>query len=230
MAIQKTEIEAQTKGSRQFPNLIVKTSDIEYPHLAENEYLCMSMAKACGISTPKYYLSDNKELFIVERFNLVNKERLGMEDFRVLSGRPIYQKRLFELIQTVDNLFEYVTRYCVGMGDAHLKNFSLLYSFSDEKRTMRLSLIYDVVNTTCYPELDKVMPLKMNKSNSFPTHDELVKFGRILNVNNPGRTIEKFADTISDHLNKPELWDDLSFLKNAITSSVSQSCSTKSSR
>lgn len=35
----------------------------------------MSMAKSCGIAVPDFYLSDNKELFIMERFDLESTQR-----------------------------------------------------------------------------------------------------------------------------------------------------------
>ena len=238
----KVMLNADIKGSVLFPNLIAKTGDIEYPHLPENEYLCMTMAKACGIAVPDFYLSDNKELFIMERFDLAGHERLGMEDFCVLAGKSSEKKylgsyevgakivSLFTQDQSeVERYYRYVAFSClVGNGDAHLKNFALLYSAGTPTSELKLSPMYDVVNTTCYPTHDKELALKLNKSNAFPDHDGLIRFGRDLKVIKPAAILEHMADTISDHLNTADLWDDLSFLKEAISASLSKACARKS--
>ncbi|NCB57858.1 MAG: type II toxin-antitoxin system HipA family toxin [Gammaproteobacteria bacterium] len=237
----KVMLNADIKGSVLFPNLIAKTGDVEYPHLPENEYLCMSMAKACGIAVPEFYLSDNKELFIMERFDLAGNERLGMEDFCVLAGKQSEQKyigsyemgakivSLFTQDQSeVERYFRYVAFSClVGNGDAHLKNFALLYSVTAHTPELKLSPMYDVVNTTCYPTHDKELALKLNKSHAFPDYDGLIRFGRDLKIIRPAAILEQMADTISDHLNMPDLWDDLSFLKDAISASLSRACARK---
>ncbi|MEH0873801.1 HipA N-terminal domain-containing protein [Pectobacterium cacticida] len=41
----KVMINAESKGSLLYPNLIAKTGDHEFPRLAENEFICMSLAK-----------------------------------------------------------------------------------------------------------------------------------------------------------------------------------------
>ena len=237
----KVMLNAENKGSVLFPNLIAKTGDVEYPHLPENEYLCMSMAKACGIAVPDFYLSDNKELFIMERFDLDGDHRLGMEDFCVLAGKQSEQKytgsyemgaRIVSLYtqdqSEVERYFRYVAFSClVGNGDAHLKNFALLYTADQPTPTLKLSPMYDVVNTTCYPTHDKELALKLNKSHTFPDHDGLLRFGRDLKVIKPAVILEEIADTIADHLNQPDLWDDLSFLNEAISASLSKASARK---
>ena len=199
------------------------------------------MAKSCGIAVPDFYLSDNKELFIMERFDLDGVQRLGMEDFCVLAGKQSEQKytgsyemgaRIVSLYtqdqSEVERYFRYVAFSClVGNGDAHLKNFALLYSTVQHAPTLKLSPMYDVVNTTCYPTHDKELALKLNKSHAFPDHDGLIRFGRDLKVIKPAVILEEIADTISDHLNQPDLWDDLSFLNEAISASLSKASARK---
>jgi serine/threonine-protein kinase HipA len=54
-------------------------------------------------------------------------------------------------------------------GDAHLKNYGLLYR-EPESDDCRLSPIYDVVNTTLYIEADQ-LALRLAKSKSWPTRN-----------------------------------------------------------
>lgn len=64
----------------------------------------------------------------------------------------------------------------VRNGDAHLKNFGMLYT-SPASNDVRLSPLYDIVNTTIYIHKD-VPALKMNKEKSWPTRQVLINFGK----------------------------------------------------
>lgn len=67
---------------------IVKTWVDDYPHLACNEFVCLSIARAAGLEVPNFYLSDNAKLLITERFDLTHEGiALGFEDFCVLQGK-----------------------------------------------------------------------------------------------------------------------------------------------
>ncbi len=69
-------------------NLIVKATTDEYPHLTQNEFLCMSAAKMAGIPVPNFWLSEDGGLFVLERFDLTPTAPLGFEDMSVLMGNP----------------------------------------------------------------------------------------------------------------------------------------------
>ena len=47
---------------------IIKSFSDEYPHLAENEYFCRKALAYAGVTVPRFWLSDNKKLFIMEKF------------------------------------------------------------------------------------------------------------------------------------------------------------------
>jgi serine/threonine-protein kinase HipA len=80
-------------------------------------------------------------------------------------------------------LFERVVLSCyLRDGDAHLKNFGMLYVHPASSR--RLAPIYDVVCTDVYPELDGKMALKMHKSKTFPNDAELIAYGNRLGLSN----------------------------------------------
>lgn len=49
--------------------LIIKSGRDEFPGLAINEFLCMSVAREAGIAVPEFYLSDNGKLFVMRRFD-----------------------------------------------------------------------------------------------------------------------------------------------------------------
>lgn len=235
----KVMISTENRGTVLYPNLIVKTGDEEFPRLAENEFICMSLAKSCGLPVADFWLSDNKELFIMERFDIHNDQRLAMEDFCVLSGKSADHKyngsyetggkivSLFTRDQSqVELYWRYVLFSCmVGNGDAHLKNFSLLYSATDSS-TARLSPLYDVVNTHIYPTTDGELALKLNKSKKFPDRDSLIKLARKLKIIKPAMVMEQFADVINDDLNRNEIYADFPEMRESIARSMTRSVAT----
>lgn len=147
--------------------LIVKSGQDEFPHLAINEFICMSIAKEAGLSTPEFHLSDNRRLFVMRRFDRTpDGAALGFEDFAVLTGRTPAQKYEtgYETVAKAIGLFASETHRrdslhaffrsvalscMVGNGDAHLKNFGLIYTHPDSD-DVRLSPAFDIVNTTLY--------------------------------------------------------------------------------
>lgn len=211
-------------------NLIIKAGGGEYPGLAINEFLCMEAARRAGIETPPFYLSNDGELFVMSRFDLEDGRALGFEDMAVLMGRNYeptgnykYQgsyEQMAVVIQgycresaaeSLARLFEYVTlSVMVRNGDAHLKNFGLLYSHPDAESAPRLAPLYDVVTTTAYDHIhpgtgraitDRILALKLNKEKTYPNKDALVTFGRdVCKVRRPAEVIERIATAMSKTL------------------------------
>lgn len=187
-------------------DLIIKRGRDEFPGLAINEFLCMSVAQAAGIPVPPFYLSDNSKLFVMRRFDRDDEgSPLGFEDMTALMGISAEQKysksyaaiakaiRLFCAPETVQEslrqLFEMVSLSCiVGNGDAHLKNFGLLYS-SPARRDARLAPAYDIVNTTAYiPEDVLALSLSGNKS-LLASRQGLLDFAELCGVEQPTQII-----------------------------------------
>lgn len=175
-------------------NFIIKSSGEDYPGLAENEFICMSIAQSAGLTTPDFWLSDNRKLFIVERFDYRDEQYLGFEDMTALTGRQNDEKyqgsyeQIAKAIQlftsaahkpdSLYELFQSIVLSCLlRNGDAHLKNFGLLYTHP-HSNDCRLSPLYDVVNTTCYLPKD-VLALKLAKSKMWPTRKTLCEFGKV---------------------------------------------------
>lgn len=189
-------------------DLIIKSGRDEFPGLAINEFICMSVAREAGITVPEFYLSDNTQLFIMRRFDRDEAlNPLGFEDMAALMGLGAEQKysksysaiakaiRLFcppeRVSGSLAQLFATVSLSCiVGNGDAHLKNFGLLYS-DPRQRDARLAPAYDIVNTTAYiPDDVLALDLAGNKS-LFASRQGLLEFAALCDVANPKEVIRQ---------------------------------------
>lgn len=221
------------------PGLIIKSGLDEYPGLAVNEFICMSAARECGLAVPEFYLSDDHKLFIIRRFDLDSDgRRIGLEDFSVLLGESTRDKysgsyeSLSKVIQMysasprkdMETFFRMlVLSTLVGNGDAHKKNFSLIYDDIQAPDTIRLAPTYDIISTLPYFEFD-TPALKMNGSKKqFPSQKELQRFGKKLGIKKNEEIIEQLAQTVTDTLTEhKELLDGLPRIKNSLKSSVSR--------
>ena len=209
-------------------NLIVKSGTAEYPWLAQNEFLCMEAARRADLDVPEFWLSDDGNLFILRRFDLL-PERQGFEDMAVLMGKPRdpqgnykYQESYEAIARIVsafsgprarDNLQAFFASLALSVmvrnGDAHLKNFGLLYRDPGAGEAW-LAPIYDVVTTTIYPHynqrtgetrVDRTMALKLfsgAKTRNYPSRDELLRFGKtVCMVSRPDQVIDRIATAMS---------------------------------
>ncbi len=210
------------------PSLIVKAASPAYPGLAANEYLCLSAARGAGIEVPEFALSDDGQMLILDRFDMVmhdngRVERLGFEDIAALAGLRVrdilsdrkYQgsyQRVAELLRQLqlhsDNLHRYFQQVAFSVmvrnGDAHLKNFGVLYRSAND---VWLAPMFDVVTTSIYqytqyqggPELeDRTLALKVfagrHQTRAYPSVQELHDFGRrICGVSQPAQVLETIA-------------------------------------
>ena len=217
------------------PSLIVKAASLAYPGLAANEYLCLSAARSAGINVPEFALSDDGQMLILDRFDMVTHdngsiERLGFEDIAALAGLRVrdilsdrkyhgsYQ-RVAELLRQLqlhsDNLHRFFQQVAFSVmvrnGDAHLKNFGVLYRSATE---VWLAPMFDVVTTSIYkytryqggPELeDHTLALKVfsgkHQTRAYPTVDELHDFGRrVCGVSQPAQVLEAIAQAMRQTL------------------------------
>lgn len=211
-------------------DLIVKTGGDDYPHLSVNEFLCMEAARRAGISVPDFWLSDDGALFVMRRFDLAGGMQLGFEDMTVLMNKPREPTGHYKYSQSYEDIARIIRVLCgdqapeslqrfyealvlsvaVRNGDAHLKNFGLLYDHPAAGTAPRLSPLYDVVTTAAYDDLnlrtgkmqtDRTLALKLNKSKSYPTREALVAFGKQhCHVWAAEKTIERIGDAMHDTL------------------------------
>lgn len=204
---------SEQKFTSKTNDLIIKSGRDEFPGLAINEYLCMSIARDAGIPVPPFYLSQNHKLFIMRRFDRdEHLNPLGFEDMTTLMGLSAEQKysksynmiakavRLYCAIEhersSLDQLFDSVALSCiVGNGDAHLKNFGLLYS-NPINSDARLAPAYDIANTTAYiPEDALALDLAGNKS-FFASRLGILEFARTCEVEKPEERIRALLQTL----------------------------------
>ena len=166
----KVLLEATERATMASAGFIVKSWGNDYPHLAANEYFCMTAAKRAGLRTPEFFLSDNGGLFIMRRFDIApDGFPIGFEDMCSLQALGTAQKytgsyeRLARSIRDFvsgDKLMEsreqffatLVLSMMVRNGDAHLKNFGVLYSSPLD--AVSIAPVYDVVTTTAYIKKD----------------------------------------------------------------------------
>ena len=168
---------------------IIKTWGDEYQSLAENEYFCLNACKKAGVKIPNIKLSKNKKFLVVENFIFNDDEILGFEEILSLMDKNRVNKYdgSYEQIAKIiyqfttnkrESLKEYfkivVMNYLLKNGDAHLKNFGLLFSSDFSK--IYLSPAYDIVNTTSYIFKDKPALMMKGKKIWF-AKAELVEFG-----------------------------------------------------
>jgi serine/threonine-protein kinase HipA len=197
---------------------IVKFWDqAEYPELAANEFFCLEIARRLKFAVPDFSMSEAGHALVVKRFDLgADGKYLGFEDFCVLNGLPTaskydggYETRLFkrarEFIRVDDrtkaltDLFRLIVLNCaIRNGDAHLKNFGIIYS--DIEGPAQLAPVYDLITTTAYISAD-VMALTLEGSKKWPDRRKLVRLGQTradLGATLVSRIFEETADAISD--------------------------------
>jgi serine/threonine-protein kinase HipA len=166
---------------------ILKLPDPIFSHVPKNEYTMMRFAQAVGIVVPEVSLvhrdntsgipdsawrTNEEYCYAVRRFDRGNDGKLiHIEDLAQVRGMyPInkYQGN-FETVASLIyrqrdsiSLDEFVRRLVffvlIGNGDAHLKNWSLIYR---DRRVPTLSPAYDIVSTEAYPIDDRPEDLGM---------------------------------------------------------------------
>ncbi|MCB1558619.1 MAG: type II toxin-antitoxin system HipA family toxin [Alphaproteobacteria bacterium] len=172
---------------------IIKPPIKGHPDSVHNEFFCMRLAAAVGLPVPKadiYWLKD-KPYYLVERYDRRKNAdgvftRLHQEDFcQALHVPPELKyeneggpslEQCFGLLDTriksgsmagknkITLLQGVIFNYLIGNGDAHGKNFSLLYDGEAES----LAPFYDLLSTVIYSDLHKVkMAMKIGGTYKF---------------------------------------------------------------
>lgn len=162
---------------------ILKLPGLRYPGVPANEHATMRWAAASGISIPEIDLVDigqvsglpatgiprqETQAFVIRRFDRpAPGQRIHMEDFNQILGLYPEQKyarfnyetiaRLTLVLTGVAGLEELIRRYVFmlasGNGDAHHKNWTLIYPDGVQAA---LSPAYDLVSTIQYMPDDRL--------------------------------------------------------------------------
>lgn len=155
---------------------IIKLPDLKYPCVPENEFSIMHLASLVGIDVPEielvhrdriqdvpsnFWPNGTNQAYAVRRFDRADdRNPIHIEDFAQIHSKWPDDKYRSDF-NTVANfcyrrrdeysLLEFVRRLTlnvlVGNGDAHLKNWSMIYA---DRKTPSLSPAYDLVSTTDY--------------------------------------------------------------------------------
>lgn len=170
---------------------IIKTPSTKHKFVPLNEYTAMSLAGLVGIdipeiklveldkldNLPQINLPDEKEAFAIKRFDRADDQRIHMEDFAQILVKYPHEKYTAANYENIGKVIygfsgdgladaqQFARRLLVNIllanGDAHLKNWSFLYS---DKVTPRLSPAYDIVTTNVYIENETQYALKLGKT------------------------------------------------------------------
>ena len=171
-------------------DVVIKTWTNAFPQLSLNEFLCLKAAEEAGLEVPKRWLSENGRFLIVERFDREDGKYIGFEEFCSIAGKTRKDKYTgsYEKIakalgkltngnrEELKKLFKRIAlSYLLKDGDAHLKNFGVLYSHP-YAGDIRLAPTYDVVCTVIYlPDDTPALPLFGKKL--WYSKDRLIEFG-----------------------------------------------------
>ncbi len=173
---------------------IIKTPSTQYRDMPVNEFTAMTLASMAGVdipeirlveldkvgSLPQIRLPDEKLAFAIKRFDRHEGQRVHTEDFaQVLVKDPHekYNSANYEQIGRIlysfsgDGLADsqqlarrLLVNILLANGDAHLKNWSLLYP---DQVTPQLSPAYDIVTTSVYIDGEKRYALNLGKTKNW---------------------------------------------------------------
>ena len=150
---------------------------------AHNELFCMRLAKKVGLNVPEASLHcvGDTLYYLVKRYDRIHHEdgtveRIHQEDFcQALGLAPEikYEREgglgiakcqalignyvVHPAVDQIELLDRVIFNYLIGNGDAHGKNFSLLYR--EEKP--ELAPAYDLLSTSVYSDLSEKMAMKI---------------------------------------------------------------------
>ena len=186
----KVLVSTTNKATLKIDDYIVKSWGEDYKELALNEYYCMRVVKNANIKVSEFFVSSDERLFIMKRFDRTSENYIGFEDMCVLQGKQRddkYESSCEQVVKTIKSLVSSAHKkaslldffkmmfinYRVQNGDAHLKNFGLIYSSVDD---IQLAPAYDVVSTTAYIASD-IPALLMLGSKKWWSPKYLARFG-----------------------------------------------------
>lgn len=207
----KVLLNATERGTLTSAGYIVKSWGTDFPQLAANEYFCMMAAKRADLPVPEFFLSDKAELFVMRRFDLTQEGvPLGFEDMCSLQALGTLQKYRSSYERVAKSIKDFVSgenlivareqffatlvlSLMVRNGDAHLKNFGVLYS--SPTGLVSLAPVYDVVTTTVYVVKD-VPALSLAGTKKWWSKQILKRFG-VTHLSIPVATISDIFQRVA---------------------------------
>lgn len=156
---------------------IIKTPSTRHPFVPANEYTCMSLARLIGVDIPEIRLVGMEQLeqlpeinlpdegvaYGIRRFDRDGDRRVHAEDFAQVTfsyaakkyegasyetiASLIYQNVYAGQLDVIQMAIRLLANILLGNGDAHKKNWSILYP---DGITPTLSPAYDILFTRVY--------------------------------------------------------------------------------
>ena len=173
---------------------IIKPPSTQHKDVPQNEFTAMTLASVAGVNVPDMQLVELDKLdnlpsiklpdepyaFAIKRFDRNAEQRIHMEDFaQVLVKQPYQKYDAANYANIAQVLYQYsgdgladvqqfarrlLVNILLANGDAHLKNWSLIYP---DMKTPRLSPAYDVVTTSVYIDGEKEFALNLSKEKNW---------------------------------------------------------------
>ena len=162
---------------------ILKPPITRFKGTTENEYFCMSLARAIGLDVAPVEMRvvQDRSFLLITRYDRTigpagEVTRLHQEDFAQALGVPSHRKYASEGGPNFTDCFALLRRAAtrpprdilrlldaaifnliIGNADAHAKNFSLLHLGG----TITLAPLYDLLSTILYPDLSPRLAMKI---------------------------------------------------------------------
>lgn len=208
----KVLLDAKDRGTLTSARYIVKSWGTDFPYLAANEHFCMTAAKRAGLRVPEFHISDNGGLFILRRFDVTaDGFPIGFEDMCSLQALGTSKKYGSSYERVAKSIRDFVSgehlmsareqffmtlvlSVMLRNGDAHLKNFGVLYS--SPGHTVTLAPVYDVVTTTAYLRND-VPALSLAGTKKWWPRKILEQFA-VTHLSMPVRAIRDVFDRVAE--------------------------------
>ena len=202
---------------------IIKPNIEGYKDTVFNELFCMKLAKSCGLNTPECFIKTikDKSFYVVERYDREQINglwtRIHQEDFcQILNILPENKYEsdggpnlasCFELLNKISApasskiafIDLVIFNYLIGNGDAHAKNFSILY----KNNTPELAPCYDLMCTAILaPHYDKhKMAMKLCASKYYMSNIRRENFEKLSSISGyRSDFILKRLDTLSSKI------------------------------
>ncbi len=203
------EFEDDEKGVLRTKKFVVKAFGKQFFLLTENERLSLLACVKAGLEVPRFWLSQHGRLFVIERFDL-GESPFGFEEFASLFWKTRERKYdgSYEAVakalrkisanpeKDLERFFKLlVMNFLLKNGDAHLKNFGVLYSYP-YANDVRLAPVYDVVCTWIYDPTDQPALTMFGRKVWF-SRSKLEEFGRLACGFSAKRVRELFEDCLT---------------------------------
>lgn len=186
---------------------IIKPAIPAYPESVFNEFFCMTLAQRLKLSVANCQILTiaDQAYYCTERYDRYRENgkvyRLHQEDFCQLfsvdpenkyenEGGPTIAQ-CFEMIRKLrlgavgqlDFIRRIIFNFLIGNGDAHAKNFSVLY----RDRKTELAPLYDLLSTAVYPVLAQENAMSIGGETSFAkiTRDSFAQMAKDCGIRPP---------------------------------------------